>query len=441
MTSTLHLSTQMCSILTNFNQHGYVFFDMKNSNWLINAEGNIQLDDLKSIRFANTEGQYVFDNPKNEWCPAYATTPWMNPPELMTLSAKKPFAVDKMQSYMLGITLYQNLTNCDYVCFDNRQKGIPFDFSHDIFQSEEGQDLAILIDSMTDLDPEIRPPLHEAQRTLNDIQSRFITTRVRVICPEILDEIASYRQNDRNPELNEFIDHYAVQINTALATKNLTALNAIENTLMSKLQALDFGLNLKKRALFELVDEIETYKFGETDQKIGELITDYQEKICLAEKNKDIITLDYLNVELLALVDRLQKDPCQSKLRSYIDALRNKSDASAHEKANQIESAIGLVPIDIRGLLGGDVRYAPASSQELVRNVQLEMAQRRGIIYPDKKETLLTKIQDVDEINLEKATESYRHFRFELADLRAGQKTTTITEEEKSSIEYGSGAH
>ena len=152
ITAALHLFTQMAEILIKMQQRGCAFPDMKNANWLVDADEKLVIADTKSFLFSD-EAIVNLNDPENRWY-GFTRTSFISPPEYETAKSL-PFSADKAHAYMFGKNLYQYLTGCEYDflmgkhCFKNS------DFTAPIFTTPEGKELKKLIITL------VQPKAHE----------------------------------------------------------------------------------------------------------------------------------------------------------------------------------------------------------------------------------------------------------------------------------------
>lgn len=166
--SALNIYTQMGIILKNLSTDGCAFPDMKNSNWLVNERGILQIADTKSFAFTN-EGMLDFTTKANRWY-SILSTPFMSPPEISLRAS-----ADKMHSFMLGKNLYQYLSGCPCSYIDNKNNAALFDFSQPIFSTPEGQEFQELIKATVHMSPAKRISMDIAVERLQAIESKVAT--------------------------------------------------------------------------------------------------------------------------------------------------------------------------------------------------------------------------------------------------------------------------
>lgn len=107
----LSIYSQMAEILQNIQNEQCVFPDMKNSNWLIEADGRLRIADLKS--FLRSEGE-ILNLQKLEPEGYFLTdSKHLRAPEVNQVLRDGTCRVDSMHAFMLGKNLYQYLSACD----------------------------------------------------------------------------------------------------------------------------------------------------------------------------------------------------------------------------------------------------------------------------------------------------------------------------------------
>ena len=164
--SALKLYDQMGVILTEIDKAGCFFPDMKNANWLIDAQGLMRIADTKSFVFAEM-GVYTAHLQKNQWLDfsGLLTTRCLNPPELLSAYS----FVDSVHCFMLGENLYQYLTGCDATDFDTKKDASQYAFDqYPIFQTPEGRALRVLIGKMVKFNPVDRITIQDALAELRN---------------------------------------------------------------------------------------------------------------------------------------------------------------------------------------------------------------------------------------------------------------------------------
>lgn len=155
------LYQQMCDIFITLQDNSVAFLDAKNSNWLVNPEGKLQLADTKSFVPVQPNGE--LDKNKNH-LKGYdpIITKVMSPPELQSSSIMNAEAV---HCYLLGKNLYQSLTGARIE--DLKQ----ISFTHPVFDSEVGKKLKHIIENTTqENDHSARMRLADIKQALQEVQ-------------------------------------------------------------------------------------------------------------------------------------------------------------------------------------------------------------------------------------------------------------------------------
>lgn len=224
ISTALNIYRQMAAILLDIEHDECAFPDMKNTNWLMNAKGQLRIADTKSFVFTDAVGRINFSVPSNRWCRLISTT-YMGPPELYTAT----FSADKMHAYMLGKNLYQYLTGCSNRYLSNRHDGRHYDFSAPLFQTENGNILKSLIQKMIKPDPANRITINETLSQLIEIQ----TAPEKRKCLAILSSIKSLGLGKNDVKMNTYVLQKAEVINNAKSQLELDEIqSALEDTLI-----------------------------------------------------------------------------------------------------------------------------------------------------------------------------------------------------------------
>ncbi|MCH9763550.1 MAG: protein kinase [Gammaproteobacteria bacterium] len=154
---------QQAEILGIMGANGCIHTDMKNSNFLVDADGNVRVADTKGFAFTDKEKQCstAYNASRNgAVVTSFASTKHMIPPEGFERQS-----ADKIHVYLLGKDLYQAATGCPSQFFymeEDPQALKPidqFNFNLPIFEDGEGVNLRNLIQSSMVLDPSERPSM------------------------------------------------------------------------------------------------------------------------------------------------------------------------------------------------------------------------------------------------------------------------------------------
>ncbi|MDX2346695.1 MAG: hypothetical protein QNK11_07495 [Legionella sp.] len=224
----LDIYTQMVDILGVIEANGCVFSDMKNSNWLLDAKGNLRIADTKGFFFADKYGLIDAQDTDgiNGVCGInFPCTPTMTP--IKNFWTKKP-TPEQAHVYMLGKNLYQYLTDCSMLEFASNpentnpnlvkvKKVDELNFSAPIFQTEEGMKLEATIKKLMVTKLSERPSLDDAKEMFEEVR-------------EILKQMDDPPEQIKNPPVRE----------TSAVCKHVKACTALMNPLKAseKMDAL-----------------------------------------------------------------------------------------------------------------------------------------------------------------------------------------------------------
>jgi hypothetical protein len=185
---TVNIYSQMARALERIQGKGGFFYDMKNSNWLLNSEWLV-LDDDKSFHYVDERGMVSRHNVDNMWFEALSTS-YMRPPEYDT---GQDFDAEAAHVHMLGKNLYQHVTQCSYTAFYRHEvlesDASTFAFPRDIFETEEGALFEELIRGMVKTEPSDRMPLKMVENKLGYIS-----------CRQILKDIHAFKRNEADDD-------------------------------------------------------------------------------------------------------------------------------------------------------------------------------------------------------------------------------------------------
>jgi serine/threonine protein kinase len=165
--SALSIYSQMACVLEKIEGVQAAFPDMKNTNWLIDANGKLRIADTKSFVPAK-KGNIDQTDPSHKWF-HLPNTPYMNAPEMYI---QKTYFADAMHAYMLGKNLYQYLTGCNSSYLEGRHDESMYNFNYPIFRNDEGPALKALIQSLIKSNPEDRLKITDALKQLNALNDK-----------------------------------------------------------------------------------------------------------------------------------------------------------------------------------------------------------------------------------------------------------------------------
>lgn len=242
--SALRMYQQMLSILIRFSQEGYIFPDMKNTNWLVSENGELVISDNKS--FAPCSDGKITKNMAN----SLLRTSYLSPPEILTLliqPQKNFISVDKMYAFMLGKNLYQYVTGCREEKLYEITDASQYDFIYPIFQTNEGIELQKLIESLVQDEPEARPSLKEAEVQLSHIESLIhqkeevlsLINRLKTENIYLLNQIERCSFGDNDEYMENFVNEKIELIHTSINSEELEKLKIHLETILKDQQAVE----------------------------------------------------------------------------------------------------------------------------------------------------------------------------------------------------------
>ncbi|MCH9716903.1 MAG: hypothetical protein K0U24_04880 [Gammaproteobacteria bacterium] len=165
---------QQAEVLGIMGANGCIHMDMKNSNWLVDAAGNVRIADTKGFAFTNERGQVDsgYNDRRNGTVGAgFVRSHHMNPSEGFDGHSTG----EQIHVELLGRNLYQIATNCDAEdfyededCYDLKPIW-DFDFNLDIFEGRNGVQLRELIESSMHPNPNLRPSMDTVIQRLDRI--------------------------------------------------------------------------------------------------------------------------------------------------------------------------------------------------------------------------------------------------------------------------------
>jgi serine/threonine protein kinase len=161
----LDLTNKVATFANDFSKAKVAYTDIKASNFLLRDDGTIFTGDLKSIVPINDKGYF--------------------PQVLMASAAYEPAYVppihaEQYMTFKVGLMLYELIVAPDYV--DSKENDKPWldrakdlDFDLDVFKSEQGKTVKLLIEKAMNPDPQKRPSLEEVIAECKDLQKSLIS--------------------------------------------------------------------------------------------------------------------------------------------------------------------------------------------------------------------------------------------------------------------------
>ena len=229
MKSALHIYDQMLNCLIDISKDGCAFPDMKNTNWLVDTNGKLLLNDTKSLVFCEANGMIDYTNITRTTSDSFIFSPNISPPEFYDKLAQKiPISAEKMHAYIFGKNLYQYLTQRQTYDFKDEDEGEKLNFNYPIFETREGQVLKSLICGLVREDPNNRISLKEAQNKLYPIMAG--QHKKDII--DLLDQIKDQGLGSVDTKMNIFVAEKMALIKQTNAPPQLDIIKAdLENIL------------------------------------------------------------------------------------------------------------------------------------------------------------------------------------------------------------------
>lgn len=195
--SALHYYSQMAKILKRMGENNCFFADMKNSNWLVDAQGNVKISDTKSFLYIRPDGEYDLSIKENEGY-SLLKTEQFSPAEFFL---QKTFNAEKAHVAILGKNLYQYLTGCD----PNMLADPTYKYDNSIFKTPEGQMFKALIAESTKynaLRALERPSLDTVLAKLEQIQALKVARDETI---EVLKTMTTYTLGEEDNVLESYL--------------------------------------------------------------------------------------------------------------------------------------------------------------------------------------------------------------------------------------------
>ncbi|WP_058534663.1 hypothetical protein [Legionella saoudiensis] len=212
--STGKIFEQMTSTLLDIQEARCMFPDAKITNWLVDANGKVQLADTKSFLFTDEKQQYKEGAlPGNKYCSMLRTGGFM-PPELDDSSV----SADAVHAYILGKNLY-------YYASGRIGKGddaADFRFDGPGFSGPMGKEYREIVEGLVKPDPSERMKVREALDRLfmvNNPEFKSVFTELKAL---------KFGENDE--KMNEFIRNKQQQINNAAPEDRPAILAELQQT-------------------------------------------------------------------------------------------------------------------------------------------------------------------------------------------------------------------
>ena len=324
----LSIYSQMAQALVAIGKEEAAFPDMKNTNWLIDANGKLRIADTKSFVPA-TNGTINFKDERHKWY-NLPNTQYMNSPEM----DDDEFDAKAMHAYMLGKNLYQYLSGCKCNDLDGKHDGSGYDFFFaPEFNTGEGKELKELIIKLIKPHPKSRSTVEKALNVSNPLLEKRILLEKKELedlkreCGQLVKKIIT-KDTDQQSKI-----------------ESIENINKKEN--LKDLEALQTQLNLKWLNVNDTYNKLR----GECEQIANDIVKldpsrkfdpsiNYQEDIKKAENIQDITGLKS-RLELVLVSIKATK--C-SELASEIYILNPDWDQKSHE--DQIQSADNIHSIE-----------------------------------------------------------------------------------------------
>ena len=146
---------QMANALLRIQQAGCMFPDAKASNWLVDEQGRVRISDTKSFLFTDKDGNYSKTLPENKHLGVSILTPGFIPPECR----EGEFNANSVHAFILGNNLHAYLTH-------KGTKGSDYDYSADVFATNQGREFKALIEALVKPNPAERMSVQDAMNEL-----------------------------------------------------------------------------------------------------------------------------------------------------------------------------------------------------------------------------------------------------------------------------------
>lgn len=371
--ASLTLYSQMATILSQMQMNEFAFPDMKNTNWLVDANERVRVADGKSFVVSDVKnGLLDFASSANSGLIGVHTG-YMLPPDLdAALNKIEPCNTDKLHACLLGKNLYQYLTKCDYLYLSskNNQSGQAYGFSDPIFSSPQGLRLKQLIIQSVDLNPRVRPSVKNMLAELNTIQ-RLPLQGIHAECVSLLDKF-----QPTQPTPSTQVKDLALRLTNA---SNLEDYTKLKQELTAAL------MNVNKKAGMDLLEQVSsTYRLGVNDTSMNDYI---QKKKVEIDQERNPVKLDALLQNVRSTADMLKKEaPQLSSLRNELHKLMTGTEGDLLDKVLALQQQTLTVPVEQRGahrqLLAREIPDMKTTQQSLLNCYQCLVALSKD--FPDK---------------------------------------------------------
>ena len=293
-----NIYSQMARALVLMDKNATFYMDMKNSNWLLDVNGNLKIADTKSI--CPAQGPLINLNMLSRSGYRWLRTNYLIPPELSNWNDDLDafISTTHAEAFMFGKNLYEFLAatppsrtvNAIQSFMEQHANVDAYDFSAPIFQTPVGARYVLLIKhcirenpierfdvnliqqamhaiQSLEKDPQVLTTYWENYNTLNQMQNQYPNLAI-----EINNQIASWQNLTLNPLLtnfgyaliNEAMQTYGLIIDTMQHAREQYKNDGYAQQELDKIQGSINGVNLKPEHLKvimtnlnQLIDEAE----------------------------------------------------------------------------------------------------------------------------------------------------------------------------------------
>ncbi|QEY49928.1 protein kinase family protein [Legionella longbeachae] len=161
---TLDTIEQIARIASDFNKKGMAYMDIKATNFLRRADEQLITADIKSVVRTNEKNQVSLTD--------ISTT--FGPPEY-NFGDESYVEADSYMAYQIGLVAYDLMVStqehdAQHIILDKLERREPLDFDLPVFNTPEGKEIKVLIETMLDPKPGYRPSLNMISGIAHDLR-------------------------------------------------------------------------------------------------------------------------------------------------------------------------------------------------------------------------------------------------------------------------------
>ncbi|VEH26679.1 protein kinase domain-containing protein [Legionella sainthelensi] len=163
---TLNAIEQIAKVASDFNKKGMAYMDIKATNFLRRDNEQLITADIKSV---------VRTNEKNQVSRGDISTTFV-PPEHY-FGDEQYLETDSYMTYQIGLVAYDLMVSTEEhdaqnIILDKLARKEPLDFDLPVFNTPEGKEVKVFIETMLDSQPDYRPSLNMIMGIAHDLRVR-----------------------------------------------------------------------------------------------------------------------------------------------------------------------------------------------------------------------------------------------------------------------------